>query len=184
MYGGAPTLRGRLLVATPVLLDPNFVRTVILIADHDDNGAVGLVLNRPAELLVADGLPGWEQLAAVPDVVFFGGPVGEGAAFCVGLTEAPEQEWPRITGRVHLLDPGADPAELAGRVASARVFAGYAGWSAEQLEEEIAEGAWYVVDAVEEDLFTDPTDLWNRVLRRQGGSLALVATHPLDPTLN
>ncbi len=178
---------GRLLVATPALLDPNFVRTVVLLLDHDEDGTVGVVLNRPTELPLATGLPGWERLAADPPVVFLGGPVSPGSAICLGRTRpaAYVEGFRQVTGRLGLLDPDRDVDELALGVEAARVCSGYAGWGAGQLDDEVDEGSWFVVDLDERDISSAaPESLWQRVLRRQPPPLAWVANHPIDPTLN
>ena len=169
------TLKGQLLVALPVLRDANFDRTVVFVLEHSSEGAVGVVLNRPSPLGVAEPLLEWAALAAEPPVVFIGGPVGPSDA--IGLAE----------NREHLrtIDLQAGPEALDEPVDRMRVFAGYAGWGAGQLEDEIAAGAWLVIDARPGDVMTaDPEALWSDVLRRQGGRLAAVATFPADPSLN
>ena len=168
-------LKGKLLVATPGLLDPNFFRTVVLVLEHGDEGAVGVVLNRPSDFDVVTTLPDWEPRAAAPPVVFVGGPVAEGTAICLG----------RVGGQdgITVVDASRDPDDLAAD--EVRFFSGYAGWSAGQLEDEIDEGAWLVVDADPDDALDDePELLWSRVLERQGGRLALLARYPDDPTAN
>jgi len=179
------SLRGCLLVATPALLDPNFARTVVLLLEHGEDGAVGVVLNRPSETAVGEVLPLWGDRAAEPGVVFVGGPVSPDGAICLGHLPAgePGSDWSFFDGRVSTVDLSLGPAVASG--ATVRVFAGYAGWSAEQLDVEIATGSWYVVDARIDDLFsTDPDDLWHDVLKRQRGDLAMVANFPPDPSLN
>jgi putative transcriptional regulator len=178
---------GRLLVATPALTDPNFSRTVVQLAQHSDaDGALGVVLNRPSETPLGDVLPGWALLAPDPVVVFVGGPVQETAAICLGRLSAPvaSESVVLVPGAPWLgtLDLEADPAEPVQEV---RVFAGYAGWSPGQLEAEVEEGAWWVLDALPGDCFTpDPGRLWAQVLRRQGMPLALASTYPPDLALN
>jgi putative transcriptional regulator len=181
------TLTGRLLVATPALADPNFLRTVVLILDHDNDGALGVVVNRPTEVAVTDILPMWEPVVTSPDVVFQGGPVSLDSA--LGLVAVPPGDEPigvrRLYNGFGLVDLDTPPEVVQGGVLQMRIFAGYAGWSPEQLEQEIADGAWYVVDAETDDPFApDPAELWRRVLRRQTGPLAMVATFPRDPSLN
>jgi putative transcriptional regulator len=181
------TFTGRLLVATPALADPNFERAVILILDHDNDGALGVVVNRPTEVSVTDILPMWDPVVTGPDVVFQGGPVSLDSA--LGLVAVPPGDEPIGVRRLHngfgLVDLDTPPEVVQGGVLQMRIFAGYAGWSPDQLEAEIASGAWYVVDAETTDPFTaDPTALWRRVLRRQAGPLAMVATFPSDPSLN
>jgi putative transcriptional regulator len=182
------TWEGRLLVATPVLTEGAFSRTVIQLLQHSaEEGALGLVLNRPTESSLADVLPGWALLAPDPLVVFEGGPVQQTAAICLGRLAAGAPEDPSYVpvpgapwlGTVDLDLAAADPVE------EVRVFAGYAGWSPDQLEAEVDQGAWWVVDALPGDAFgPEPELLWRRVLRRQGMPLALAASYPADPTLN
>jgi putative transcriptional regulator len=188
-----PPAVGDLLVATPILLDPNFERTVVLLLDIDENGALGVVLNRPSPVPVVDVLPDWEQLATSPHVLFQGGPVSTDSALAVGtlgaelapVTHEEPVGFRRLYGDVGIVDLDT-PTVLAGPVISRlRVFAGYAGWSEQQLLAEIAGGSWYVVPSLPGDLFDDePRGLWARVLRRQPGELSFVSTRPLDPTLN
>lgn len=181
-------LVGRLLVATPVLEDPNFKRAVVLVLDHNDEGSLGIVVNRPLEVDVSAVLPVWQPYATAPGRLFQGGPVSLDSA--LGVVAVPgDAEEPvgvkRIIGSLGLVDLDIPPQIIAGGVAGLRIFAGYAGWGAGQLENEITEGAWYVVDAEARDPFTDvPQLLWRQVLRRQRGDLAFVSTFPDDPAMN
>lgn len=187
--GRAQELTGELLVAAPNLNDPNFHRTVVLVLHHDaDDGAFGVVLNRPLPVGVATVLPAWQPVVSLPPNLFQGGPMALDEA--LGLATL----WPvsdghpavnRVVGPFGLVDLDSDPQEGARRVTGLRVFAGHAGWSAGQLEQEVAAGDWYVLPAEPDDAVTPlPTSLWRRVLRRQGGSLAIVSTFPEDPRLN
>jgi putative transcriptional regulator len=184
-------LTGQLLVATPMLTDPNFSRTVVLMLDHSEEGAVGVVLNRPSATTVAEALPAWGGRAAAPGVVFVGGPVNPTSAICLaGVAPEPAgvvSTGPgvrRLWGGLGTVDLSLDPDELA-PIDWLRVFAGYAGWGAGQLEGEIGEGAWFVVDAQTADpMSPDPSGLWRAVLRRQTGALRDVANFPADPSLN
>jgi putative transcriptional regulator len=186
-------LAGRLLVATPMLGDPNFKRTVVLIVEHEsEQGTLGVVLNRPTKIPVGQVLEPWDDLATSPSVVFTGGPVAPNSALALALVPGTDEPvgWHPLDGapamtRLGLVDLDAPPGLLAPAVASLRVYAGYAGWSAGQLMAEIEEGAWYVVQADPADAFSaEPDRLWPAVLRRQGGELAYVATYPDDPSLN
>lgn len=183
-------LKGRLLVATPQLDDPNFERTVVLVLEHGDEGALGVVLNRPSGLDLAEPLPEWARAAAHPSVVFIGGPVAPSAAVCLARLGASggASGWAPLLGTigpVGTLDLDSDPDEAIPRLDEIRVFAGYAGWGPGQLEAEIAGGGWFVVDADPGDpLSPAPEGLWTAVLRRQRGSLALFAGYPADPALN
>lgn len=183
----ADSLTGRLLLATPALEDPNFDRAVILVLDHDEDGALGLVLNRASEVAVDQALAGWEDLAAEPRVVFGGGPVEPTAVVALGASTdgRPQDGWEPIVGRVRVVDLSDGPILAAGEVDRVRVFAGYAGWAPGQLDSEVAMGAWLTLDAEPGDVFAaDPDQLWRDVLRRQPGELALLATFPSDPALN
>jgi putative transcriptional regulator len=174
-------------VATPALVDQNFFRTVVLIVEHNADGAAGVVLNRPSEMPLSGGpLDAWEDAAADPPLVFVGGPVQPDAAVCLARAHADDrpQAFEPIFDGLGVLDLGREIGDLRTGV-RIRVFAGYAGWGAGQLEHEIDEGAWYVVDADPEDaLSSEPIGLWRYVLRRQPGKLALVANFPIDPTMN
>jgi putative transcriptional regulator len=184
---GTDRLTGRLLVATPSLRDPNFDRAVVLILSHDDDGALGVVVNRPTGVPVTEILPNWQPVVTAPGVVFHGGPVSLDSA--LGLVAMADGTEPlgvrRVSGQVGVVDLDTPPEIVQPGVVAMRVFAGYAGWSPEQLESEIAEGSWYVVDAEPDDAFRDDAEaLWRAVLRRQDGPLALMATFPPDPSLN
>ena len=186
-------LAGRLLVATPLLADPNFRRTVVLVVDDEPGeGTLGVVLNRPTEIQVGDVLTAWTELITGPSVVFKGGPVSPSSALALAIVPGEEEPvgWRPLDGaavmsRVGLVDLDAPPELLAGGIASLRVFAGYAGWGPGQLQSEIDEGAWYVISGEPSDAFApEPERLWQAVLRRAGGTHALVATYPDDPSLN
>ncbi len=185
--GGMEPVAGSLLVAAPSMDDPNFSRTIVLLLDAGHDGALGVVLNRPTELEVADVLAPWAPVVSGPDVLFSGGPVETDSALAVARVEDAEEPvgWRRVFGSTGLVDLDVPVEILATAVSSLRIFAGYSGWSSGQLEEEIAQGAWYVVPAQPLDPFwDDPTGLWAAVLRRQGGQLAMLATMPSEPTLN
>jgi putative transcriptional regulator len=171
------SLTGRLLVATPALTDPNFARSVVLVLDHGEEGAVGVVLNRPTRVPVSAALPALDQASASPAVVFVGGPVQPDGI--VALTRSVGAAVQPIVPGVGVLDLDAgEELEPAGL----RLFAGYAGWGPAQLEGEVDEGSWFVVDAAADDAFTDePEGLWRRVLVRQGG---LFSTAVEDPSRN
>jgi putative transcriptional regulator len=179
---------GMLLVATPELLDPNFADTVVLMLDVDEGGALGVVLNRPTAVPVADVLDPWGELVAEPEVLFQGGPVSTEGALGVGLlrdlADAPVG-FREVDGPLGLVDLDTPVELVTGSLAGMRIFAGYAGWGAEQLAAEIEEGSWYVVPAEALDVFRmDPSELWRDVLRRQPGELAWHSTRPIDPDLN
>ncbi len=179
---------GRLLVATPSLVDPNFAHTVVLLLDHDDEGSLGVILNRPSAIAVASVLPDWARSVDPPEVLFEGGPVSTDAALAVALVPEAGGEpigFRRLFGRTGIVDLDTPTEVLAPAITRMRVFAGYAGWGGGQLQGEIEEGSWYVLDSTAHDVFDGrPTALWSSVLRRQPGSLAWVSTKPVDPTQN
>ena len=182
-------LAGRLLVASPLLTDENFYRTVVLICGHSADGAFGLVLNRALPVPVRELLPAWGSRVVDPPTIFRGGPVLTERALALARV-APHIDgealtgWDRVAGTVGLLDLDVHPSALAG-IEALRIFSGHAGWSAGQLEGELMGEAWFVVNSAPEDAFDpDPDGLWRRVLRRQAGRLALFADYPADVTLN
>lgn len=179
---------GMLLLATPSLLDPNFSDSVVLIVDAAEEGALGLVLNRPSQVPVAEVLGPWAEVVDEPDSLFVGGPVRPEAALAVAQlrpdTVAPEG-FRAFAGALGVVDLETPTEEIDPVVANLRIFAGYAGWGAGQLEEEIAEGSWYVVPGLPIDIFRPETGtLWRDVMRRQPGDLAWHSTRPLDPEMN
>ncbi len=178
---------GRLLVASPVIGDPNFERTVILLLDHDEDGSLGLVLNRPSELSASEVLPGWSDLTASPGVVFAGGPVEQEGIIGLGRRSAVDRDGPfQVTvGSVGVIDLSAEPVDAVGTVEGIRLFAGYASWGPDQLESELLASAWWIVDADPTDPLTDePDDLWAVVLARQPEPLRRWSFLPVDPSWN
>jgi putative transcriptional regulator len=175
------SLQGQLLISSPLLQDPNFRRTVVLMTHHDDEGAMGLVLSRPSEVRVADAVPELADLPGTGELVFVGGPVQPEAV--VVLVEREDEPESPIIGTVAFMEADSDLAELP--VTRARVFAGYSGWGPGQLEDELDETSWIVVPAEPDDVFeADPDELWRTVLQRKGGKFAQMATMPFDPKLN
>jgi len=184
----AESLAGKLLVASPVLVDPNFRRSVVLMCLHDEDGAMGLILNRPVEAaLVSDHLPEWAHAVAPPGVLFRGGPVEPSSALALALVrqDEPQMQWTPVAHHAGLIDISRGPGEFGPAIDRLRIFGGYAGWGAAQLASEIEEKAWFIIDSWPSDLFTDrPEALWRDLLKRQGGDLALMAYYPDDPSLN
>jgi putative transcriptional regulator len=180
----------RLLVSVPTLNDPNFFRSVVFMIEHNDDGAVGVVLNQPTDALLRDALPEWADVSAPPSVAFVGGPVQQHEAL-IGLASVlrvdDSDAWQPLLGRIGTVDLGRTPAAVRGDLEAVRVFAGYSGWGPGQLDAELEQGGWFVVDAHPDDLLTpDPASLWRVVLRRQGGDVAVSANYPRDaePTAN
>ena len=179
------SLRAKLLVATPLLADSNFVRTVILLIEHNEDGALGIVLNRPRLVGGAEVLPHWGDLLRAPGFLHEGGPVSEGSVIGVALgPDGAVDGLAPLFGRIGILDLHRQPDEVTG-VEAVRLFSGYAGWTGGQLEGELAFGSWFVLEAEPDDVFTDdPEELWGRVLARQEGLVGRIADYPEDPSLN
>ena len=184
---GMQPAAGSLLIASATLFDPNFARCVLLVLNSDSDGTLGVVLNRPTETPVGEVLSTWQDMTSEPGVFFRGGPVELNAALALGsLREGPEPSgWRPLTGSLGIVDLDAPPDEFLGRLNALRVYVGYTGWGAEQLEGEIAEGSWHVVPAADHDLFSgNPDRVWGEVLRRQPPPLSMLATLPEDVNLN
>ena len=178
------SLRGQLLIASPALIDPNFRRTVVLVVAHDDDGAVGVVLNRRTETEVAEAVPELAELVPPGEPVSLGGPVQTEAVVVLAEWEDPDEAGSLVFEDVGLMSGEAEAERVAAATRRVRVFAGYAGWGGGQLEAELEEPSWVLEPAGAEDVFGDETDLWAAVLRRKGGVFKLVATMPEDPSLN
>lgn len=190
-------MAGRLLVATPMIADANFERTVVALLDHGDEGSLGLVLNRPSDTTVVDPLPEWDRFAVHPAVVFLGGPVQQERAIALARPSAGhrtgdpdgagvlDDAFDAVVGDIGTLDLHVDPDRVGAAIDQVRVFSGYAGWGPGQLEGELEAGAWWVVDARPDDLLCEaPEQLWRGVLARQPGDLATFARYPDDPSAN
>jgi len=181
------SLRGQLLIASPKIVDPNFRRVVVYMAEHTEEGAMGLVLNRPAETTVTEAVPDLEWLAGEDDTaIWVGGPVSPASVIVLAEFDDPASAALIVEG-----DLGFVPAEIddrdafAATVRRARVFAGHAGWGPGQLESELEEDSWIIEPAQRGDVFTaEAESLWSEVLRRKGRDYVLLATMPMDPSLN
>lgn len=178
------SLRGKLLVASPALADPNFARTVVLITEHGEEGAMGIVLNRPSDAEVSDVLPELAEIAA-EEPIFVGGPVQPEALVVLGEFSDPGKAAWIVVADVGLVSAATDIEELPEAVRRGRVYAGFSGWGPDQLEAEIEEEAWIIEPPIPPEIFPDdPATLWANVLERKGGQYALVARMPEDPRLN
>lgn len=175
----AASFTGKLLVANPEMRDPNFYRTVVLLFEHGEDGAFGTVLNRPTDEQVGDHVPDWVGYLADPPVVFIGGPVRNEIAVGVAEWSDPPEEWSPLFSAIGFIDL-TDPPDRANAPDRLRVYSGYSGWDAGQLEVEMAIDSWFVLDPIVEDVFGDPENLWSRVLQRQQGRLRLYAQYPHD----
>jgi putative transcriptional regulator len=177
------SLQGKLLVSSPALHDPNFRKTVVLIAHHDDEGAMGLVLSRPSEVAAADAVPALEGLPGASDPVFVGGPVQPEAFMVLAEFNDVDDAAAPIMDRLGFMPAESEPEDLS--ISRMRLFAGYSGWGVGQLEAELEEFSWIVVDALTDDAFADdPDELWRTVLHRKGGPFELMVDMPFDPGLN
>ena len=179
--GGMDSLKGRLLISGAGLFDPNFRHTVVLLAEHEEDGAFGVVLNRPLAVTVSDAASELAGLVAPDEPLYAGGPVEPGRAIIVAEFEHPEFVTQPVVGSIGLLAAGETPPGLV----RARVFAGHSGWGAAQLEAELNAEAWIIEDARPEDVFcAEPKELWSSVLRRKGNAYTMLSTMPFDPTMN
>jgi putative transcriptional regulator len=178
------SLQGQLLVASPGLFDPNFRRTVVLVTEHTEDGAAGLVLNRPTESEVSEIVPALESLVDDGEPVFMGGPVQPNGVLVLGEFLDPDDAAVPLFGSLGF--PSLDePDEVVPLTTRRRIFAGYAGWGSGQLEDELAREDWILEEAQPDDAFTEtPGELWADVLRRKGGIYELVARIPEDPSVN
>lgn len=178
------SLRGKILIASPALLDPNFRRAVVLVTEHTEEGAAGLVLNRPSEAAVAEVVPELEPVVEEGEQVWLGGPVQPEAVLVLGEFVDPTDAAVPLFGGLGF--PSLeDPVEIMPVTTRRRVFAGYSGWGAGQLEDELSRDDWILEPAFNDDAFTDaPHELWSDVLRRKGGVYELVSRMPEDPSLN
>ncbi len=177
------SLQGKLLVSSPALHDPNFRKTVVLIAHHDDEGAMGLVLSRPSEVAAVDAVPALDGLPGAGDPVFVGGPVQPEAFMVLAEFDDVDEAAAPIMDRLGFMPADAEPEDLS--ISRMRLFAGYSGWGEGQLEAELEESSWIVVEAETDDAFAnDPDELWRTVLHRKGGPFELMVDMPFDPGLN
>jgi putative transcriptional regulator len=179
------SVRGKLLVAGPALLDPNFWRTVVLVVEHNEEGALGLVLNRPSETSVGEAVPQLVELLDAEERLFIGGPVQPSAVIVLAEFEDATDAALLSFDDVGVLGTGPSPEELTAGIRAGRAFLGHAGWGPGQLDGEIERGDWILEPATREDAFSaHARELWSEVLTRKGGSYALVARMPADPSMN
>jgi putative transcriptional regulator len=179
------SLAGQLLLASPSLSDPNFERTVVLIGVHSEEGAMGVVLNRPSETTVGEAAPQLKQALDESEPVYVGGPVQPTSIVFLAEFLDPTPAGLLVLGRIGFPAPEVQLEQLSEATERVRVFAGFAGWGEGQLEAEIERGDWIAQTALPQDVFTDvPRRLWSDVLTRKGGSYALIARMPEDPSVN
>jgi putative transcriptional regulator len=175
------TLAGQFLVATPIIGSVPFERSVIFLLEHDESGTIGVVINRPTDLLVEEHLAGYGDMLSDPPLVFLGGPVSSDTAVALGRGTAVDFLRPSALPGIGIVDIERPVAGLD----SLRIFAGYAGWEAGQLEAELDEGAWWVLFPDVSEVFTSQVDgMWERTVERAPGTIPLYATYPIDPSTN
>lgn len=178
------SLRGRLLISSGGLFDPNFRHTVVLVGEHNAEGALGVVLNRALDVTVQEAAPALGALVPTGEPLFEGGPVQPASPVLVAEFALPELADLLVFGSVGFL-VGDVLADVQAGILRARVFAGYAGWGPGQLEAEMAHDAWIIEPAREDDVFTDVPDLlWSRVLERKGPEYRPLSRMPFDPSMN
>ena len=175
------TLAGQFLVATPTITTPPFARTVVLLLEQDDSGAIGLVLNSPTDLVAEEHISGIGEIVSLPSNVFLGGPVSTETAISLGRGTGVEFVRPSALPGIGIVDIEQVPDDLE----DLRIFAGYSGWDPYQLESEIDEGAWWVLFPDLDEIFTAEVEgMWERTVARGPGTLPLYATYPQDPSNN
>lgn len=179
---------GRILISSPILRDPNFIRTVIYVCAHDEHGALGVVLNRPNPIALDEVMPRWAPAAAEPASLYAGGPVDLDSAIGLGWItgeDPADGTFSLVEEPIAMIDLNADPEAVMEQLGALRIYLGYAGWGSGQLDDEIAEGAWHVADARPAEVFsTAPHRLWHDVVRRQRDGISFWATFSDDPKLN
>lgn len=178
------SLRGQLLISAGGLYDRNFRHTVVLLAAHDEQGAVGIILNRPMELRVVEATPRLAELTGPDAVLYEGGPVAQQEAVLLVESEDHDMLDVHAFGDIGFLT-GDVSADVLDSIRRARVYLGYAGWGPGQLEAELEASAWILELARAEDVFSDDArSLWQRVLQRKGPPYTTMARIPFDPSTN
>ncbi len=178
-------LQGQVLIASPSIFDPNFRQAVVLIAQHDETGAMGVILNRPSKAKVRSLAPSLERLTGLDDVVYAGGPVDETSLIVLAEFDEPDPAALMVLGEIGFVAVGTDLDEVAGITRRARAFAGHSAWAPGQLETEMAREDWITERASHDDVFArEAQELWHSILERKGGNFAVVARMPFDPSVN
>lgn len=178
------SLRGRLLISSGGLFDPNFRHTVVLVGEHNADGALGIVLNRALNVTVQEAVPVLGALVPTGEPLYRGGPVEPTSPVLLAEFTHPELADVLVFGSVGFL-VGEIPADVRPGMVRARVFVGYSGWGPGQLEAEMAADSWIIEPAREEDVFNDaPELLWSRVLERKGPEYRRLSRMPFDPSMN
>ena len=178
------SLQGRLLISGGGLYDPNFRHTVVLVGEHNSDGALGVVLNRALNVTVDKVFPLLSELVPPGELLFQGGPVQPESAVLLAEFSDPDLADLLVFGSVGFL-VGDVSKDIQSRILRARVFAGYSGWGPGQLEAEMAVDSWILDPARVEDVFTEAPDLlWSGVLERKGPEYKRLSRMPYDPSMN
>ena len=178
------SLRGRLLISNGSLFDPNFRHTVVLVGEHNAEGALGVILNRPLSVTVAEAVPPLVTLVGHGELLFEGGPVQQSSPVLLAELAHPELADLLVFGTVGFL-VGEVAEDARPGILRARVYAGYSGWGPGQLEQEMDQGSWILEPALEDDVFTEaPDTLWRRILERKGPEYRSLSRVPFDPSMN
>ena len=178
------SLRGRLLISSGGLYDPNCRHTVVVVGEHNADGALGVVLNRALDVTVEQALPPLSHLVPPGEPLFQGGPVQPDSPVLLAELAHPELADILVFGSVGFL-VGEVSADIQPSILRARVFVGYSGWGPGQLEAEMGVDSWIIEPARVDDVFTDAPDLlWSRVLERKGPEYRQLSRMPYDPSMN
>jgi putative transcriptional regulator len=178
------SLRGQLLISSGGLYDPHFRHTVVLIGEHNADGALGVVLNRATDVSVEEGVPPLSDLVPPGEMLFQGGPVHPGGPVLLAELARPELADVLVFGSVGFL-VGEVSAEIQPSILRARVYVGYSGWGPGQLEAEMETDSWILDPAQIDDVFTEtPDKLWSSVLERKGPDYLMLSRMPFDPSTN
>ncbi|CAI2719593.1 YqgE/AlgH family protein [Nitrospina watsonii] len=181
--------KGTFLIANPVLGDPNFSRTVVLLCDHNDEGSFGLVVNRKAGLMASDLFQQAEFLTGYDNEVFVGGPVQQSQVFYLVRSPQPIEGLDHICDGIHL-GMSWEPLEsvylqLENPAENLRFYMGYSGWGGGQLAGEMEHRSWLTCDAKNDHIFGDPeSNIWGRVVQSLGKEYEYLLTAPVDPRMN
>lgn len=177
------SLEGQLLIAGPTIEGGMFRQAVILVVEHNSNGALGFTLNNALDTLVAEADLSLAELPLFDERIYLGGPVQPNFLTVIAKQKDRLEASDSVLDAIAFIHPGEqrEPLERA-----AKVFIGYAGWAPGQLEAELTDaGSWLVEPARLEDIFCDsPESLWRDTVKRKGPSFAMLSTMPFDPTLN
>ena len=160
---------GVFLVASPTLNDPNFSQTVVLVLEHGPKGTLGVILNRPTNMLLSEALPEVRALAGTNHRLFAGGPVQTSAMLLLSRSNEPYPDMRSVFDHVYVGGTAEVLERMMSRAAPAdrfRAFAGYAGWAPGQLGAEMREGAWAVLSPDSEIFDRDPAALWPESIAR------------------